>query len=118
MTCLSHYRPLTCAASSAAVSASSAGGRLVQQAPDLINWVRREGGFVHKALTIAQDPYSGLGLVASEEIPQGADLIALPHHLPLRFESGDGSTSDSILENLAGRVPGMYVCNAACLSST
>ena len=65
MCSLTQLRPLTCAAS----------------APDLIKWVAREGGFVHRAVKIAQlDSSNGLGLVTKEEIPRGSDL-------PLRFTS-------------------------------
>ncbi|PQM42954.1 protein PLASTID TRANSCRIPTIONALLY ACTIVE 14-like [Prunus yedoensis var. nudiflora] len=72
-------------------------------------WVRREGGFVHEAVKIAQDSSFGLGLVVSEEIPKGSELIVLPEHVPLRFgslesEGGDGEL-DSVLVNLARHVP-------------
>lgn len=99
---LTHVRPLTCAA--AAVYPS----RLVAQPPDLIKWVKTEGGFVHKSIKVAQGDTFGLGLVASEDIPKGSDLIALPQHIPLKF---DGSTSESenshsALIKLAQHVPG------------
>ncbi|XP_004228642.1 uncharacterized protein [Solanum lycopersicum] len=98
---LTHVRPLTCAA--AAVYPS----RLVAQPPDLIKWVKTEGGFVHKSIKVAQGDTFGLGLVASEDIPKGSDLIALPQHIPLKF---DGSTSESenshsALIKLAQHVP-------------
>ncbi|KAH7839362.1 hypothetical protein Vadar_003183 [Vaccinium darrowii] len=103
---ITHFRPLTCAA--AATSSSSSPARLVQHPPDLIKWVRKEGGFVHPAVKIGQvEPY-GLGLVASDEIPKGSDLIALPHHVPLQFgsiESDGGDVSYSVLVNLARKVP-------------
>ncbi|EXC16432.1 Histone-lysine N-methyltransferase setd3 [Morus notabilis] len=79
---LTHFRRLTCAATD---SSASYPARLVPQPPDLIKWVRRQGGFVHHSLKIAQDSTNGLGLLASDEIPKGSDLIALPHHIPLRF---------------------------------
>ncbi|KAJ7954321.1 Histone-lysine N-methyltransferase [Quillaja saponaria] len=104
MASLTHLRPLTCAAS----ASGSYPSRIVPQPPDLIKWVRKEGGFVHRAVTIAQDDTKGLGLVASEEIPRGTDLIALPDHIPLRFRSLelDGENGlDSALVNLAHRVP-------------
>ncbi|XP_057481085.1 uncharacterized protein LOC130768097 [Actinidia eriantha] len=103
---VTHYRRLTCAA--AASSSPPSPSRLIPHPPDLIKWVRREGGFVHQAVKIAQvDPY-GLGLVASEEIPNGSDLIALPHHVPLKFgslESDGGDGAYSVLVNLARQVP-------------
>ncbi|KAF7133495.1 hypothetical protein RHSIM_Rhsim09G0090200 [Rhododendron simsii] len=80
----------------------------VPRARGLLRWVRKEGGFVHQSVKIAQvDPY-GLGLVVSDEIPKGSDLIALPHHVPLQFGSietdlGDGAYS--VLANLARQVP-------------
>uniref|UniRef100_A0A7N0TBT3 Rubisco LSMT substrate-binding domain-containing protein n=1 Tax=Kalanchoe fedtschenkoi TaxID=63787 RepID=A0A7N0TBT3_KALFE len=103
MASLTHFRPLSCAA--AALTPPS---RLVQHPPDLIKWVRREGGFVHQAVKIAQlDPY-GLGLVVSDDIPSGSDLIALPHHVPLRFssnDSGGGDGYESVLAELARPIP-------------
>lgn len=100
MASLTHCRALT--------SASASGpARLVPHPPDLIKWVRREGGFVHPAVKIAEDGTTGLGLAASAEIPKGSDLIALPDHVPLRFESDVGDGLDSVLANLAHRVPGM-----------
>ncbi|CAK9140311.1 unnamed protein product [Ilex paraguariensis] len=82
--------------------------RLVPHPPDLIKWVRREGGFVHQSVKIAEVEPHGLGLVASEEIPQGSDLIALPEHIPLKFgslESEGGNGAFSVLVNLAQQVP-------------
>ncbi|KAG5135724.1 hypothetical protein AAZX31_08G044900 [Glycine max] len=96
MCSLSQLRPLTCASTSAS--------RLVPQPPDLIKWVTREGGFVHRAVKITQlDSSNGLGLVAKEEIPRGSDLIVLPHHLPLRFTSLQ--QDPSLLHHLARQVP-------------
>ncbi|GAU12915.1 hypothetical protein TSUD_74020 [Trifolium subterraneum] len=58
---LSHVRPLTCASSLS---------RIAPHPHDLIKWVTREGGFVHRAVKIAQfDSSNGLGLVAKEQIP-------------------------------------------------
>lgn len=48
----------------------------------------------------------GLGLVASEDIQKGSDLIVLPDHIPLRFEAKDGESSS--LADLARYVPGMF----------
>lgn len=65
---------------------------------------------MHQAVKIAQDATNGLGLLASEEIPKGSDLIALPDHIPLRFtplESDGGDGLHSVLVNLARQVPGM-----------
>lgn len=82
--------------------------RLVSHPPDLLKWVRREGGFVHPSIRIADVPSYGLGLVASHDIPQRSDLIALPPHVPLRFDdTNDGSSS--VLTDLALRIPGTYV---------
>ncbi|KAK7358238.1 hypothetical protein VNO77_00164 [Canavalia gladiata] len=99
MCSLTQLRPLTCAASASA-------SRLVPHPPDLIKWVTREGGFVHRAVKIAQlDSSNGLGLVAKQEIPSGSDLIVLPHHLPLRFISLDSDPHDSLMLQLARQVP-------------
>ncbi|XP_009768042.1 uncharacterized protein [Nicotiana sylvestris] len=99
---LTHVRPLTCAA--------AAGSRLVPQPPDLIKWVKSEGGFVHKSVQIAQGDSFGLGLVASEDIPKGSDIIALPQHIPLKIGSLEAETSldagaHSALIKLAQHVP-------------
>lgn len=62
---------------------------------------------------MAQDTNFGLGLVASEEIPKGSELVVLPQHIPLRFgslESEDGDGLDSVLANLARQVPGQCLC--------
>ncbi|XP_059446299.1 uncharacterized protein LOC132177845 [Corylus avellana] len=103
MASLTHCRALTCA--STASASASYPARLVPQPPDLIKWVRREGGFVHPAVKIAQDDTTGLGLIVSGDIPKGSDLIALPDHIPLRFESDGGHGLDSVLANLAHQVP-------------
>ncbi|XP_019165065.1 PREDICTED: histone-lysine N-methyltransferase setd3 [Ipomoea nil] len=95
---LTHLRPLTCAA----VSATLYSSRLATQPPDLIKWVKREGGFVHPSVKIAiSEPY-GLGVVASDDIPKGSDLIALPEHLPLQFGTVE---ADSPIPKLAQQVP-------------
>ncbi|KAG8637541.1 actin-histidine N-methyltransferase [Manihot esculenta] len=104
MASLIHRRPLTCAA---AVTASYP-SRLVPHPPDLIKWVRREGGFVHEAVKISQEGNNGFGLIASQAIPKGSELIVLPDHIPLKFgpleyENADGATS--VLINLAQKVP-------------
>ncbi|XP_071690895.1 uncharacterized protein [Rutidosis leptorrhynchoides] len=82
--------------------------RLVPHPPDLIKWVKKEGAFVHPFVRIADSGPYGLGLIASEEIPKGSELIALPEHIPLRFPSnesdnGDGSYSNMV--NLSRHVP-------------
>ncbi|KAK7320074.1 hypothetical protein RJT34_04805 [Clitoria ternatea] len=88
---LNQLRPLSCGA------AALASPRLVAHPPDLIKWVTREGGFVHRAVKISSD-----GLVANEEIPIGTHLIVLPHHLPLRFPT---LQQDPLLLQLARQVP-------------
>ncbi|KAJ9708525.1 hypothetical protein PVL29_000522 [Vitis rotundifolia] len=103
---ITQFRPLTCAAATATATACHP-GRLVPNSPDLIKWVRREGGFVHQAVRIAPSAGS-CGLVACQDIPKGSDLIALPHHMPLRFSSLESEcvdTIDSVLVNLARQVP-------------
>ncbi|KAJ0038029.1 hypothetical protein Pint_22389 [Pistacia integerrima] len=95
-----HMRPITCAASYHT--------RLVPQPPDLLKWVKKEGGFVHQAVKISQqqdDDSYGLGLVASQDIPKGSLLIALPDYVPLRFESDAGDEARSVFVNLARQVP-------------
>lgn len=113
-TTVSQFRPLTCAAAGATSTSVIFNARLVPQPPDLIKWVKREGGFVHKALKIAQTEQSdGFGLVATEEIPKGSDIIVLPEHIPLKFgdsEADGESGAHSALVNLAQHVPGTSSC--------
>ncbi|KAL9456974.1 hypothetical protein AB3S75_006081 [Citrus x aurantiifolia] len=97
---LIHIRPITCAASYHT--------RLVPHLPDLVKWVKKEGGFVHQAVKIfpqEDNETYGLGLVASQDIPKGSLLIALPDHIPLKFESDAGDGADSVLVDLASQVP-------------
>ncbi|RZC58021.1 hypothetical protein C5167_005319 [Papaver somniferum] len=103
---LTRFRTLTYASSSS--SSDYYTDRLVSNPPDLIGWVRKEGGFVHKGLKLVDEESNGVGLVSSEDIPKGADLISLPSHLPLQFqslESGDGDGVDSVLIQLSRQVP-------------
>ncbi|KAM6562105.1 hypothetical protein CsatB_022103 [Cannabis sativa] len=102
MASLTHFRPLTCAAAS---SSGCYPGRLVAQPHDLVKWVRRQGGFVHQGLKIGEDSSHGLGLLASEEIPKGSELISLPQHIPLRFGSLESDEIHSVLVDLAQKVP-------------
>ncbi|CAI0387765.1 unnamed protein product [Linum tenue] len=97
---LTHCRPFTCAAA----AASPYGSRLAPHPPDLIKWVKREGGFVHQAVKISHDA-TGFGLFASQPIPKGSQLIALPDHIPLKFASGGDGAAPSVLANLARHVP-------------
>lgn len=100
---LSQVRPLTCA------GGGLFPGRLVPQPPDLIKWVKREGGFVHHAVIVTQQ-LDGLGLVAREEIPKGSALIVLPDHIPLKFGASEADSetgSYSSLVRFAEHVPGM-----------
>ncbi|ESR61411.1 hypothetical protein CICLE_v10015103mg [Citrus x clementina] len=97
---LIHIRPITCAASYHT--------RLVPHPPDLVKWVKKEGGFVHQAVKLfpqEDNETYGLGLVASQDIPKGSLLIALPDHIPLKFESDAGDGADSVLVDLASQVP-------------
>ncbi|MQL92182.1 hypothetical protein Taro_024806 [Colocasia esculenta] len=101
---LVHRRPLTC-------SASTYHPRLAPYPPDLVRWVRREGGFLHPELRIADGGTDGFGLVAAGHIPKGTRLVALPEHLPLRLRWSDGAIggadrSGSPLFELVNRVPG------------
>uniref|UniRef100_A0A1J3IHK0 Histone-lysine N-methyltransferase setd3 n=1 Tax=Noccaea caerulescens TaxID=107243 RepID=A0A1J3IHK0_NOCCA len=92
-----HIRPFTCLA-------ASHPSRLAPHPPDLVRWIKREGGFVHHAVKLSQETPFGIGLISTERIPEGTDLIALPPHVPLRFESDDAPSS-SLLAALARRVP-------------
>ncbi|CAN6478172.1 unnamed protein product [Victoria cruziana] len=88
---------------------ASLSSRLVPRPIDLVGWVRREGGFVHKSLRIGSgdDASAGLDLIASEEILSGSDLIRLPSHLPLSFDPPESSRdgSHALLVQLASKVP-------------
>ncbi|EOY01090.1 Rubisco methyltransferase family protein isoform 2 [Theobroma cacao] len=103
---LTKFRPLTCAA------AAFYPTRLVPHPPDLVKWVKREGGFVHEAVKIAQDTTLGLGLVASGEIPKGSDLIVLPDHVPLKFQSDEQNGADSVLLHLSHQVPDLNLSDS------
>ncbi|KAI0492984.1 hypothetical protein KFK09_027260 [Dendrobium nobile] len=97
MKSMAHRRLLTCSASSS---------RLVLHPPDLVQWVRREGGFVHPKLRIANQGSDGLGVSSLSEIPAGADLITLPSHIPLRLQHSDEPDErDSVLTQLSGKIP-------------
>ena len=87
------------------ICASQRPPRLSHHPPDLVRWIEREGGFVHHAVKLSQDTPFGFGLISTEQIPQGTDLITLPPHVPLRFESDDAPPSP-LLAALARRVPG------------
>ncbi|CAN7094105.1 unnamed protein product [Brassica rapa subsp. narinosa] len=86
------------------ICASQRPPRLSHHPPDLVRWIEREGGFVHHAVKLSQDTPFGFGLISTEQIPQGTDLITLPPHVPLRFESDDAPPSP-LLAALARRVP-------------
>lgn len=60
---------------------------------------------MHEAVTITQDTTYGLGLVASGGIPKGSDLIVLPEHVPLKFQSDKDDEADSVSLPLSNRVP-------------
>ncbi|CAH9104933.1 unnamed protein product [Cuscuta epithymum] len=92
---LTHARPFI---SSPTVYSS----RLVPHPPDLVKWIRREGGFVHPSLRIANLEKNGLGLVVSEDIPKGSGLISLPENLPLQFGLVE---SDTTIAKLAQQIP-------------
>lgn len=96
------FRPLTCISSSSLTYPSSS-SRIVPHPPDLLKWVRKEGGFVHHSLKLSQTPSYGIGLVASDDIPLGSDLITLPAHIPLKFDD-----ASSPLVDLAHHIPGMF----------
>lgn len=104
---LTRFRPLTCAATGTAASSPA---RIVPHPPDLLKWVKREGGFVNDAVNITHDTTNyGLGLFASAEIPKGSDLIVLPDHVPLKFQSDNNKDDEasSILLHLSNQVPGI-----------
>ncbi|KAJ4816745.1 Histone-lysine N-methyltransferase setd3 [Rhynchospora pubera] len=94
---LTRRRSLTCSAN-----------RIVAHPPDLVRWVRREGGSVHPDLTISDDSELGLSVFSTGEISAGSELIDLPSHLPLRWNPPAGPTSDkddSLLAQLAQQIP-------------
>ncbi|CAI9096758.1 OLC1v1032970C2 [Oldenlandia corymbosa var. corymbosa] len=102
---LSQFRPLTCVA-----AGNIYHGRLVPQPPDLIKWVRREGGFVHQGVKLTHQLNSsdGIGLMATEEIPKGSDLIVLPDHIPLKFGASEADSESgpyTSLVKLAQHIP-------------
>ncbi|KAM7255189.1 hypothetical protein ACFE04_020430 [Oxalis oulophora] len=96
-----HVRTFTCLATTTTTTT-----RVVPHPPDLVKWVKQQGGFVHQAvkITTLDDNNKGLGLglglVAFEDIPKGSDLIVLPNHIPLKFDA-----NDAVLLHLATKVP-------------
>lgn len=96
----------------------AAASRLVPDPPDLVRWVRLEGGFVHPNITVADRGPYGLGVVATGDIQPGSELIALPSHLPLFFERcprNDDGGAHSTLMQLALRIPGTEVSSLTVL---
>ncbi|KAJ4792922.1 Histone-lysine N-methyltransferase setd3 [Rhynchospora pubera] len=94
---LTRRRSLTCSAN-----------RIVAHPPDLVRWVRREGGSVHPNITISDDSELGLSVFSTGEISAGSELIELPSHLPLRWNPPASPTSDkddSVLAQLAQQIP-------------
>ncbi|KAH9295074.1 hypothetical protein KI387_038662, partial [Taxus chinensis] len=81
--------------------------RLSPNAPDLIKWIRDEGGFVHQGLRLDNEGSSGLGLVSSRFITAGTNLISLPRHIPLALPPLDSAPDhpDAVLIDLARRLP-------------
>ena len=75
--------------------------RISPNPPDLVDWVTREGGFVHPKLRIAEGISEGRTIIASEEVPKGSRLVALPERLALRIRMEDSS-----LNQFVRRVPG------------
>ncbi|PKA61438.1 [Fructose-bisphosphate aldolase]-lysine N-methyltransferase, chloroplastic [Apostasia shenzhenica] len=91
---MTRRRPMNCLASAP---------RLVSHPPDLIRWVRRQGGFVHPKLRIANHGSNGLGVSSDGEISAGTDLISLPGHIPLRLPGYDERCT--VLFQLSQQVP-------------
>eukprot|EP01018_Ginkgo_biloba_P038165 Gb_41393 [translate_table: standard] len=81
--------------------------RLSPNAPDLMQWIRHEGGFVHQGLRLDDGGPSGLGLVSSQTISAGTEIISLPRHIPLALPPLDSAPDhpDAVLIDLARRLP-------------
>ncbi|KAF5184433.1 Histone-lysine n-methyltransferase [Thalictrum thalictroides] len=80
------------------------GTRIWGHCKDLERSFSRSRGFVHPGIKIAAADQYGLGLIASQHIPKGSHLIALPNHIPLRFPNHNHN-SGFIFNQLAHRVP-------------
>lgn len=80
---------------------------LSPDAPDLVQWIRDEGGFVHEGLKLESEGSSGLGLVSSKAISAGTKIISLPRHIPLALPPLDAglNQTDAILLRVAEVVP-------------
>ncbi|KAJ3694846.1 hypothetical protein LUZ60_000223 [Juncus effusus] len=81
--------------------------------PDLIEWVRSQGGEVLRNLKIASCPTEGLRIMATGQIPKGAELISLPSRLHLKWNRGPSQGgANAILDRLADRFlsNGSYNC--------
>lgn len=81
--------------------------RLSPNAPDLVQWIRDEGGFVHQGLKLENEGSSGIRLVTSRPISAGTEIISLPRHIPLALPPLDAGAdhTDAVLIDLARRLP-------------
>jgi hypothetical protein len=78
-----------------------------------VQWIRDEGGFVHKDLKLENEGSTGLGLVSSRPISAGTEIISLPRHIPLSLPLLDAppNDTDSFLLYMAGDLPIILDCN-------
>lgn len=81
--------------------------RLSPNAPDLLNWIRHEWGFVHPGLKLENEGSSGIGLVTSMPISAGEEIISLSRHIPLALPPLHAGPDhpDAVLIDLARRLP-------------
>jgi len=81
--------------------------RLSPNAPDLVQWIRDEGGFVHEGLKLENESFTGLGLVSSTPISAGTEIISLPRHIPLSLPlvGAPFDQTDSLLSYISAYLP-------------
>jgi hypothetical protein len=82
----------------------------LSHAPDLVQWIRDEGGFIHEGLKLENDGFTGLGLVSSRPISAGIEIISLSRHIPLSLPLLDAhpDDTDSLLLYIARGLPSKY----------
>nr|ADE77120.1 unknown [Picea sitchensis] len=87
--------------------------RLSPNAPDLVQWIRDEGGFVHEGLKLENESFTGLGLVSSTPISAGTEIISLPRHIPLSLPlvGAPSDQTDSLLSYISAYLPVRLDCN-------
>ncbi|XP_002964620.2 histone-lysine N-methyltransferase setd3 [Selaginella moellendorffii] len=77
---------------------------------DLRGWVKNQGGFVWSGLHVVHSGSShGMGLVATQDLPQGSTIITLPRRVPMPMPDPENAAvlapSEGVICEIANRVP-------------